>query len=136
MHCNLRQSNAVQSLSTLISSPVLSFRAFLHDTGCDSMSSPGLFASYRESKSVFSRHLHSQYQLARLQFYYIFASRSQQGRTVLYSTSLAIFWHRTPCSGHTRRAVPVSCKNARFELAQPIHCRLRELLLLIHYVTL
>jgi len=34
------------------------------------------------------------------------------GRTVSYSTSLAVFWRRTPCSGHTGRAAPVSRKNA------------------------
>jgi len=36
------------------------------------MTSPGLSASYWESKSVFSRHPHWQYQLAELPFYYIF----------------------------------------------------------------
>ena len=91
------------------------YRAFLRDTGHSSISSPGLFASYQESKSVFSCHPYWQYP-----FYYIFASPSQQGRTVSYRTSLAIFWRRTPCSGHTGRTAPVSRKNARLEW---IECR-------------
>jgi len=55
---------------------------------------------------LFLRHLHRQYQLAGLTFYYIFTSPSQHGRTVSYSTSLAIFWRHTPCSGRIGRAAP------------------------------
>ena len=51
----------------------------------------------------------------------IFASPSQQGYTVSYSTSLAIFWRRTPYSysGHTRESglreicASIPPKNAR-----------------------
>ena len=49
-------------------SPIIVTAHFLRDTGRSSMSSPLLFASYQESKSVFSCHPHWQYQLAGLPF--------------------------------------------------------------------
>ena len=95
---------------------------FLRDTGRSHgavvYSSPGIFASYRGSRKVSFASPAVTVSASGTPVLLHFASPSQQGRTISYSTSLAVFWalasyplqwsYRESCAGP-----PVLCKHAR-----------------------